>query len=73
MGSLTTRHLVNLEVLEAEAELDGGAERHLEEGSSILLVCRVHTSIPPPAYVFWYKENQMVNYDYTNRYYITLN
>ena len=68
MGSLTTRHLVHLEVLEAQAQLDGGTERHLEEGSSILLVCRVHTSIPPPAYVFWYKENQMVNYDHTDRY-----
>ena len=67
MGSITTSHLVDLEVLEPQAELDGGSEMHLEEGSSFQLVCRVVTTIPPPAYVFWYKEDTMVNYDYSQR------
>ena len=67
MGSMTTSHLVEVEVQEPWAELEGGAERHLEEGSTILLLCRVATAPPPPAFVFWYKEDVMVNYDYTNR------
>jgi hypothetical protein len=37
---MTTSHLVRVEVEEPWAELEGGAERHLEEGSRILLVCR---------------------------------
>jgi hypothetical protein len=41
MGSMTTSHLVRVEVEEPWAELEGGAERHLEEGSRILLVCRL--------------------------------
>ena len=31
------------------------------------LICRVVTTVPPPAYVFWYKEKAMVNYDYSDR------
>ena len=67
MGSMTTNHLVWVWVEEPRAELEGGAERHLEEGSSIRLLCRVNTALPPPAFVFWYKEDTMVNYDYTGR------
>ena len=67
MGSTTYSHLVNLEVLEAQAMLEGGSEMHLEAGSSFQLVCRVATSSPPPAYVFWYKGDAMVNYDFSSR------
>ena len=49
MGSMTTSHLVWVWVEEPRAELEGGAERHLEEGSSIRLLCRVNTGRPPPA------------------------
>jgi hypothetical protein len=32
------------------------------------LMCRVASALPPPAFVFWYKEDIMVNYDYSNRF-----
>ena len=35
--------------------------------SSIELVCRVASSTPPPAYVFWFKQDKMVNYDHSER------
>jgi hypothetical protein len=45
MGSMTTSHLVELWVEEPWAELEGGPERHLEEGSTIRLLCRYRQTV----------------------------
>ena len=59
-----TQHVVSLTVSVPAATIEGGGERHLEEGSRMSLICRVHgLSSDPPSYVFWYRDKTMVNYD----------
>jgi hypothetical protein len=42
--------------------VDGSEERHVKAGSRLSLVCRVHDASGPPSYVFWYRDDVVVNY-----------
>ncbi|CAL4191904.1 unnamed protein product, partial [Meganyctiphanes norvegica] len=56
--------LSQLTVIEAIAEITGGSEvRYVQVGSPVQLVCTITDLIEPPAYVFWYHGDRMVNYD----------
>ncbi|XP_053631267.2 zwei Ig domain protein zig-8, partial [Cherax quadricarinatus] len=55
-----------LSITEASAEIPGGAERYVEEGSSVVLNCTLRHHTQPPLYVFWYHNRTMINFD-TNR------
>lgn len=48
---------------EARAEISGPSEKYLKPGSILRLTCRVVESIENPLYIFWYQNNQMINYD----------
>ena len=48
---------------EAEAEIMGAPEKHVKAGSILRLVCILHYTTESPAYVFWYRGNQMINYN----------
>lgn len=50
-------------VSEARAEIVGGPDKFVKSGSSLRLTCLLKKSTEPPAYVFWYHENRMINYD----------
>ena len=50
-------------VSEARAEILGGPDKFVKSGSSLRLTCLLKKSTEPPAYVFWYHENRMINYD----------
>ncbi|KAI4466574.1 defective proboscis extension response dpr -related [Holotrichia oblita] len=50
-------------ILEARAEISGPSEKYLKPGSGLRLQCTVLQSTEAPAYVFWYHNNRMINYD----------
>lgn len=54
---------VELKVVEAVAEIIGAPDLHIDEGSSLRLECRLKKATENPAFVFWYHNNKMVNYD----------
>ncbi|KAK3860454.1 hypothetical protein Pcinc_033497 [Petrolisthes cinctipes] len=41
----------------------GSAERHVQSGSTISLLCIIQGSLEAPQFILWYHNNQMVNYD----------
>uniref|UniRef100_T1J778 Ig-like domain-containing protein n=1 Tax=Strigamia maritima TaxID=126957 RepID=T1J778_STRMM len=45
------------------ASILGPSELYMKSGSTINLTCTITQSPEPPAYVFWYHYNRMINYD----------
>ncbi|CAH0391641.1 unnamed protein product [Bemisia tabaci] len=62
-GAGIISHFVNLHVVVPKALILGSGEHHVNEGSSINLVCIIDKSPMPPQYVFWYHNDRMINYD----------
>ncbi|XP_001658266.2 uncharacterized protein LOC5568978 [Aedes aegypti] len=58
-----TSIFVQLDVVEAKAEIFGPSDKYLKPGSTLRLTCRVVQSNEPPLYIFWYHNNRMINYD----------
>ncbi|XP_065161598.1 limbic system-associated membrane protein-like isoform X2 [Atheta coriaria] len=58
-----TSIFIQLNVVEARAEISGPAEKYLKPGSGLKLQCTVLQSTENPSYVFWYHNNRMINYD----------
>ncbi|XP_048519382.1 neuronal growth regulator 1-like [Dendroctonus ponderosae] len=58
---------INVHVLnataEAQAEIQGAPELYIRAGSLLRLVCTLKHSTEPPAFVFWFHEQRMINYD----------
>lgn len=54
-----------LHVLEATSEILGGPEKYMTVGSSLRLVCVLRDNTQPPSFVFWYHDDQMINYHAT--------
>ncbi|KAK4287258.1 hypothetical protein Pmani_039668 [Petrolisthes manimaculis] len=55
--------LANLRVIQAVSEITGRPDLYAQEGSDVTLLCRLRNYTDPPTYVFWYHEDQMINYD----------
>uniref|UniRef100_A0A1I8QCP5 Ig-like domain-containing protein n=1 Tax=Stomoxys calcitrans TaxID=35570 RepID=A0A1I8QCP5_STOCA len=55
-------HFVNLQVVVPEAFILGSGELHVDMGSTINLVCIIEKSPTPPQYVFWQKNERLINY-----------
>ncbi|XP_063844734.1 uncharacterized protein LOC135091220 [Scylla paramamosain] len=58
-----TSLFVRLQVVEAEAEILGAPEKHVKLGSILRLVCIMHHTTEALSYVFWYRGNEMINYE----------
>ncbi|XP_050305432.1 zwei Ig domain protein zig-8-like isoform X2 [Anthonomus grandis grandis] len=58
-----TSIFIQLNVVEARADIQGPSEKYLKPGSGLRLQCTVLQSTEPPSYVFWYHNNRMINYD----------
>ncbi|XP_060522225.1 cell adhesion molecule DSCAML1-like isoform X1 [Cylas formicarius] len=58
-----TSIFIELNVVEARADIEGPSEKYLKPGSGLRLQCSILQSTEPPAYVFWYHNNRMINYD----------
>lgn len=50
---------------EATSEILGGPEKYMTVGSSLRLVCVLRDNTQPPNYVFWYHDEEMINYHST--------
>ncbi|KNC32896.1 hypothetical protein FF38_09216 [Lucilia cuprina] len=56
-------YFVNLNVVVPTATILGGPDLHVDKGSTINLTCTVKFSPEPPAYIFWYHHEEVINYD----------
>ncbi|XP_031634092.1 uncharacterized protein LOC116347581 [Contarinia nasturtii] len=57
---------IELKVVEAVADIIGAPDIHVDEGSTLRLECRLRRATENPAFVFWYHNTKMVNYDTHN-------
>lgn len=48
---------------EARAEIVGPPIRYLTPGSTLKLMCRIVQNTEASAFIFWYHDNRMINYD----------
>lgn len=46
------------------SEIAGNPDIFVRSGAPINLTCLISSSPEPPAFVFWYHNNRMINYDY---------
>lgn len=49
---------------EAKAEIIGPSIRYLTPGSTLKLMCRITQNTESSAFIFWYNDNRMINYDF---------
>ncbi|XP_075215141.1 zwei Ig domain protein zig-8-like [Lycorma delicatula] len=54
---------INLNVVVPRAVILGGPDLHIDHGSTINLTCIVLYSPQPPAFIFWYHEDEVISYD----------
>ena len=47
---------------ESRALIVGSEDLYIHEGSPVKLQCRVVDSAGPPAYIYWYKGKEVINY-----------
>ncbi|XP_042235340.1 zwei Ig domain protein zig-8-like [Homarus americanus] len=52
-----------LTITQASAEIAGGPEMHVQEGSAVVLNCSLRQHTQTPDYVFWYHNRTMINFD----------
>ncbi|CAH0405546.1 unnamed protein product [Chilo suppressalis] len=50
-------------ILLPSARILGGPDLHVDIGSTINLTCLIQFSPEPPAYIFWYHEDEVISYD----------
>uniref|UniRef100_A0A6E8VXN5 Ig-like domain-containing protein n=1 Tax=Anopheles coluzzii TaxID=1518534 RepID=A0A6E8VXN5_ANOCL len=62
---------VELKVVEAVAEIVGAPDLHIDEGSTLRLECKLQSATENPTFVFWYHEQNMVNFDQLNGFSVT--
>uniref|UniRef100_A0A182JJU8 Ig-like domain-containing protein n=1 Tax=Anopheles atroparvus TaxID=41427 RepID=A0A182JJU8_ANOAO len=62
---------VELTVVEAVAEIVGSPDLHIDEGSTLRLECKLNSATENPTFVFWYHEQNMVNFDQLNGFSVT--
>ncbi|XP_042243412.1 uncharacterized protein LOC121880321 [Homarus americanus] len=56
-------YVVRLNVFAPQAEIIGAPDMHVDKGSTINLTCVVNHGPEPPAYIFWYHNGKVVNYE----------
>ncbi|XP_055376713.1 protein amalgam-like isoform X2 [Condylostylus longicornis] len=56
-------YFVRLNVVVPTATILGSPDIHVDKGSTINLTCTVKYSPEPPAYIFWYHHEEVINYD----------
>ena len=47
---------------ESRAKILGSHDLYMKEGSEVELSCKVVDSPGPPAYIYWYKGEEVINY-----------
>jgi hypothetical protein len=52
-----------LNITEAYSVIPGGPDLHVKQGSSLRLECQLMAATESPSYIFWFREERMINYD----------
>ncbi|XP_076302574.1 hemicentin-2-like, partial [Lasioglossum baleicum] len=52
----------NLTVVVSKAKINGNSELHIKSGSDINLTCTVLQTPDPPSFIYWYKDEDVINY-----------
>ncbi|XP_055677693.1 zwei Ig domain protein zig-8-like isoform X2 [Lutzomyia longipalpis] len=58
-------YTVTLSVVVPTASILGGPDLYVDKGSTINLTCAIRFSPEPPAYIFWYHQDEVISYDST--------
>ncbi|XP_037959151.1 probable serine/threonine-protein kinase roco9, partial [Teleopsis dalmanni] len=62
---------IELNVVEAVAEIASTSDLYIDEGSTLRLECKVKRATENPAFVFWYHNSKMVNYNTQDGFLVT--
>lgn len=54
---------INLNIIVPHVRIQGSPDLHVNQDSTINLTCVISYSPEPPAYVFWYHNDEVVSYD----------
>lgn len=54
---------IEMKVVDAAAEIIGAPDLHIKSGSMLRIVCSFKQNTEAPAFVFWYHDERMINYD----------
>lgn len=54
---------INLNVVVPTAVIWGAPEIFVERGTMINITCTINYSNEPPAYIFWYHQDEVINFD----------
>ncbi|XP_034951469.1 zwei Ig domain protein zig-8-like [Chelonus insularis] len=58
-----SHNFVRLTITEAYSVIPGGPDLHVKQGSSLRLECQLLGATEPPTFMFWYRQERMINYD----------
>ncbi|XP_019868521.2 lachesin isoform X2 [Aethina tumida] len=56
-------YFIRLNVVVPTADIIGGQDLYVDKGSTINLTCLIRFSPEPPAYIFWYHQDEVISYD----------
>lgn len=57
------RNFARLKITEAYSIIPGAPDLHVKQGSSLRLECQLMAATEKPLYVFWYRQDRMINYE----------
>ncbi|KAK2585649.1 hypothetical protein KPH14_010269 [Odynerus spinipes] len=57
------QRLIRLNITNAYSLIPGGPDLHVKQGSNLRLECRLMAAAETPSYIFWYRDDRMINYD----------
>ncbi|XP_049821780.1 uncharacterized protein LOC109597310 isoform X3 [Aethina tumida] len=59
----TLKHIGRTRGSVPTADIIGGQDLYVDKGSTINLTCLIRFSPEPPAYIFWYHQDEVISYD----------
>ncbi|XP_043500582.1 neural cell adhesion molecule 2-like isoform X1 [Polistes fuscatus] len=57
------QRLIRLNITDAYSVIPGSPDLHIKQGSNLRLECRLMAAAETPSYIFWYRDDRMINYD----------
>ncbi|CAL4065425.1 unnamed protein product [Meganyctiphanes norvegica] len=56
---------IYVKVINMKAEIVGSSELYVKAGTPVTLTCRVNHGSTMPGFIFWYRDNSLVDYDHS--------
>ncbi|XP_035728572.1 immunoglobulin superfamily member 10-like [Vespa mandarinia] len=57
------QRLIRLNITNAYSVIPGSPDLHVKQGSNLRLECRLMAFAETPSFIFWYRDDRMINYD----------